>query len=62
LDARLKPGSYPEMSINLGGLDQQTRLSRLRDILTEKRIRAENGDVSVAEVFAVLPIAFLVPA
>jgi (1->4)-alpha-D-glucan 1-alpha-D-glucosylmutase len=62
LDARLKPGSYPEMSINLGGVDQQTRLSRLRDILTEKRIRAENGDVSVAEVFAVLPIAFLVPA
>jgi hypothetical protein len=50
------------MSINLGGVDQQTRLSRLRDILTEKRIRAENGDVSVAEVFAVLPIAFLVPA
>jgi (1->4)-alpha-D-glucan 1-alpha-D-glucosylmutase len=62
LDARLRPGTYPELSVNLGGVDEQTRFSRWRDILTDEQIQAKNGDVNVAEVFAVLPIALLVPA
>jgi (1->4)-alpha-D-glucan 1-alpha-D-glucosylmutase len=61
LDARLKPCTYPEMSITLGGEGRQTPLPGWRDVLTDTPIRAENGEASAAEVFSVLPIALLVP-
>jgi (1->4)-alpha-D-glucan 1-alpha-D-glucosylmutase len=55
LDARLTPGSFGQTRLNLG-----ESAKKWRNVITEKEIEADNGEVVLSEVFEPLPIALLV--
>jgi (1->4)-alpha-D-glucan 1-alpha-D-glucosylmutase len=57
LDARLTPGSFGQSKLNLGDPAR-----RWIDVIDEKVIEANNGEIKLSEVFEPLPIALLTPA
>jgi (1->4)-alpha-D-glucan 1-alpha-D-glucosylmutase len=59
LDARCQPSDYLESTIPAGSW---SRILEWRDVLTSKSISSSGGELRLAEIFANLPVALLVPA
>jgi (1->4)-alpha-D-glucan 1-alpha-D-glucosylmutase len=59
LDARLKPVDFESVSI---GIAAQASVLHWRDVITERIVVPQAGTLNLAEVFATLPVAVLVPA
>jgi (1->4)-alpha-D-glucan 1-alpha-D-glucosylmutase len=58
LDARLQPPDYRGIRLDLG---TQADVLHWRDVIMGRSVHSENGAIDLAEIFASLPVAVLLP-